>query len=126
MRNPTGTSGRWINVRGEALSLHAAPFHATVFGRGLLWGFGMLFVLSALAACSMLQTLPPQEPSYAIAPDQKSRLGVAVANPLVPKQGESMFRLLESGLAALVAAWSWWNGRTRPWTSSTTSGRLMA
>lgn len=70
---------------------------------GLLRVMGILFMLSAMSGCSMLRTLPPQEPSYAMAPDPQSRLGMVVASLPTPTQGESMFRLLESGRSALVA-----------------------
>lgn len=97
------TSGPWISARGNALSLYAAPLHAGVFGHALLRAMGILFMLSAMTGCSMLRTLPPQEPSHAVAPDPQSRLGVVVGSLPVPAPGESMFRLLESGRAALVA-----------------------
>ncbi|MEW5769445.1 MAG: phospholipase D family protein [Pseudomonadota bacterium] len=56
-----------------------------------------------LAGCATLRERTPQEASWAQEPDPASRLGVLVADLGRPAPGESMFRLLESGRAALVA-----------------------
>ncbi len=51
----------------------------------------------------MLQPLPVQEPSFALAPDPGSRLGGLVDKLPDPGTEKSNFRLLESGASALAA-----------------------
>lgn len=71
--------------------------------RHRLGGFAGLLMATLLVGCSTLRPLPPPEPSHALAPDPASRLGALAGSLPAPEPGESMFRLLQSGRAALVA-----------------------
>lgn len=98
------TSGPWVSGQcGVVNRQAAAPVRPGIPALAWLRALGILFLLSVVSGCSMLRTLPPQEPSYAMAPDPASRLGRVAGSLPAPPGGESMFRLLESGRAALVA-----------------------
>ena len=66
-------------------------------------GLSGLMLVSLLVGCNVLRPLPDQAPSHAVEPDPASRLGREARGLAIPAGGESLFRLLESGRAALVA-----------------------